>query len=329
MTDQRFELAYARVNLDRLAAPELKDISPLRGLKALYEAAYPETRHGGDRRGKSNTSGNTSGNTSARQAVESSEYFQVVTLTSCSLAKKLSEHDGISPSSAARYIKIADGISRAVERRIYSSDRLVELIARRLKELLALAGRDDEDVQFKILDLIEAGKADCVADAEERLKLRDAKLKADVESTAAWRKIISLEIKSRDYVFGRALDEGLMDKLLAARGWRREGVAGVEVPNENDLTRYVSAAELVRRPLPGVPTTKKGVHERAANDRWRFIDAPGRGGMMRLYLIEDLPLPAKAEHERRQQIAKIQRREHAHRNGEAPKTFRERVTRYE
>lgn len=286
MKDQRFEAAFARVNLDRLAEAELKDIAQLRGLKALYEAAYPETRNGenGGRGGKKNEN---------------------VTLT---FSKKLSGYEGISLRTAERYIKIADGVSSAVERRIYSSEKLIELVAQRRMELLALAGHDAE-TQDRILDLIEAGKADSVAEAEEKLKLRKAELKAARHGDQVWRKLKSVEIEARNYALGKALDEGLLDKLLAERGYFRKGVAGEEVVTESELEKYVSAADLVKRPLPGLPGAKKSIHERAAREGWRFIDAPGRGGMFRLYLIDDLPATAIAEYERRQMIARLQRRE--------------------
>lgn len=278
---------FENVNLDRLAEAELKDISQLRGLKARYEAAYPQTRNGanGGRGGRRNETG------------------------ALTFSKTLSEYDGISLRTAERYLKIADGVSATVERRIYASDRLAEFIARRRMELLALAAHD-EKTQGSILDLIEAGKASTVAEAEERLKLvPPGPLKWEREGINAFRTLTKIEPRARDFALGQALDDGLMDRLLAERGYVRQGTAGAAIANENEMTRYISAAALAERPLPGLPTTKKGVHERAVSQNWRFVDAPGRGGMMRLYLIDDLPATAIAEHERRQQIARIQRRE--------------------
>jgi transposase InsO family protein len=55
---------------------------------------------------------------------------------------------------------------------------------------------------------------------------------------------------------------------------------------------HLSAADLALLNLPGLPTSKRKVNERAAREGWSFVERVGRGGG-RLYAIADLPEAAR------------------------------------
>jgi putative transposase len=62
---------------------------------------------------------------------------------------------------------------------------------------------------------------------------------------------------------------------------------------------HISAADLAKLALPGLPSTKRGINLRAAQDGWAWTQRPGRGGG-RLYSIASLPDAARAALEQHQ-----------------------------
>jgi len=79
------------------------------------------------------------------------------------------------------------------------------------------------------------------------------------------------------------------DARLACRSGRVTAVTG----------GHLSAAEIAKLSLPGLPSSKRGVIFAAERRRWRWIEQNGRGGRRRLYCIEDFPEPARAALEQR------------------------------
>ena len=55
----------------------------------------------------------------------------------------------------------------------------------------------------------------------------------------------------------------------------------MSVPKKNSY----SAAEIAAMHLPGLPTTKARIIERAASEGWKFEETTGRGGMRRQYEV--------------------------------------------
>lgn len=55
---------------------------------------------------------------------------------------------------------------------------------------------------------------------------------------------------------------------------------------------HLSAAELAELELPGLPSTKRRINERAGRENWAYIDRIGRGGG-RLYAVSSLPAEAR------------------------------------
>lgn len=57
---------------------------------------------------------------------------------------------------------------------------------------------------------------------------------------------------------------------------------------------HLTAAEIAKLGLPGLPGSKRGVIFTAERQSWSWIERKGRGGISRAYAIADLPEPARA-----------------------------------
>jgi len=286
------------VNFDRLAEPELKDIAQLRGAKSRYEAAFPETRNGvnGGRGARKNESG------------------------ALSFSKMLSRATGNSVRTAERQIRIADGISAETQALIYSSERLVDLIARRRNECLALTHYDGR-TQAALLERIDAGAAKTVAEAADAMGLIDRLPRWQREAQAAKRAIKRMEQRAVDETVRWMRDSGLLERSLKALG--DEGWLAMQAEAE-DLDLWKSASELAAGKLAGLPGSKKGVQILAERAGWRSRQSTRRGGRVTLYHAGDLPLEARRDLQRKTRISESRLGLRV-----LEETWRDRVTRVE
>lgn len=259
---------FENVNLDRLAEAELADIASLRGLKAQYEAAHPETRNGwsGGRGGRKRDS------------------------DALTFSKILAEADGISLRTAERYIRIADCISPDTEARIYAHARLIAAIARRRTELVALTHYDSA-TQDVILDEIVAGRSNSVGEAAEALGLVTRLPRWQREASSIKRTIKRMDRRALLATICWMHETGLIERALAqiAAG----EAAGLPGEDADDLDLWKSASEIAALSLKGLPATKKGIQILAGRAGWSTRQSTGRGGTVTLYNLADLPLNAR------------------------------------
>lgn len=72
------------------------------------------------------------------------------------------------------------------------------------------------------------------------------------------------------------------------------------VPTRDDEAHYLSAADLAKLQLPGLPRSKRGIQFLAERSGWTTVERRLAGGLTRLYAIADLPDEAQQELKLRQ-----------------------------
>ncbi len=148
-TDEELDAALGEIDSDLINAPltQLDRALILRERKQLYEARYPETRNGGDRK---------------------SAAYQENQNEKISFCSDASEKLGLGARSIEQAIKLANGLSDVSIRRIRGSE-----LADRGSELKQLSNQD-AGKQAKILDLVLAAESDCrrVGEAIDRIEGR-------------------------------------------------------------------------------------------------------------------------------------------------------------
>lgn len=208
---------------------------------------------------------------------------------------------GCTPRTVEHAVQIGAGLSAESVRRLREAPALNTALYRNKRELLALC-RHTREAQKRILDQIEKGRADNVAEAETRLKLRTALPKAAAQLRAMQKRWKQQSPEVRRDLIVWLVETGELDRILA----------GLNANDESASYRdYISAADIAEARLPDLPHSKKGVLERALKAGWAHIEAPGRGGVTRLFEINALPLKARDELIRRRAISDA-------RNGAAP-----------
>lgn len=73
------------------------------------------------------------------------------------------------------------------------------------------------------------------------------------------------------------------------------------VPIRDERVDHLSAAELAKLQLPGLPRTKRSIHRLAERSGWASTERQRSGGLALHYAIADLPEEAQIELARRQQ----------------------------
>jgi hypothetical protein len=195
--------------------------------------------------------------------------------------------------------RIGKKIGEPVRDRLRDNEVLRPRLYRNKGELYALTKRNAE-TQGKILDLIEAGKADCVAEAEERLKLTPPGLpKWEREYRALDRYWAKSDLKARLAKLRDMRASGELDRLLE-RLDAEDGTPAAEA--QPRIANYASASDLAAAKLPGLPQTKKGVLHLAETSGWRTTEIKVRGGTAKLFAVDDLPVAAVRELKRRRSL---------------------------
>lgn len=205
----------------------------------------------------------------------------------------------ISPDTMERSVRIGRCVGKSIRARLRNSEVLRVALYFNKRELYALT-KHSAETQGKILDLIEAGKADCVADAEDRLKLNPPGLpKWEREYRALDRYWAKSDLKARLAKLRDMRASGELDRLLE-RLDAEDGTPAAEA--QPRIANYASASDLAAAKLPGLPQTKKGVLHLAETSGWRTTEIKVRGGTAKLFAVDDLPVAAVRELKRRRSL---------------------------